>query len=131
LGHVLLREGKSTKFCPNSKFFRPAATTKSSATVGQTRQLQNALHHRSIEAEFGLPIPMPGISARHSSPGSVRRCRRSPLTADDKRNFCVYPAVDNDHMFDKIRLSPAFQAARQAGITCQQRFAPYSQIHFD
>jgi hypothetical protein len=53
------------------------------------------------------------------------------LNADDKRNFCVYPAVDNDHMFDKIRQSPAFQTARQAGITCQQRFAPYSRIHFD
>ena len=31
------------------------------------------------------------------------------LDADAKRNFCVYPAVDNDHMFDKIRNMPEFQ----------------------
>jgi hypothetical protein len=48
--------------------------------------------------------------------------------ADAKLNFCVYPAVDHDPMFDKIRQSPEFRAARQAGVDCQRRFAPYSQI---
>ncbi len=50
------------------------------------------------------------------------------VAADAKRNFCVYPAVDHDPMFDKIRQSPEFRAARQGGIDCQRRFAPYSQI---
>ena len=50
------------------------------------------------------------------------------LAADAKLNFCVYPAVDHDPMFDKLRQSPEFRAAHQDGIDCQRRFAPYSQI---
>jgi hypothetical protein len=75
---------------------------------------------------------MPAISAPHffawlgQKDAAVRL-----LQADDKRNFCVYPPVDNDHMFDKIRQTPEFQATRQSGFACQQRFAPYSQIKFD
>lgn len=53
------------------------------------------------------------------------------LDADAKRNFCVYPAVDNDHMFDKIRDTPEFQAARQSAIACQRRFASYSKLLID
>jgi hypothetical protein len=50
------------------------------------------------------------------------------LAADAKLNFCVYPALDRHPMFDKIRQSLEFRAARQAGIDCQRRFAPYAQI---
>jgi hypothetical protein len=53
------------------------------------------------------------------------------LEADAKRNFCVYPAIDNDHMFDKIRNTPEFQAARQNAMTCQQRYAHYATFKFD
>jgi serine/threonine protein kinase len=53
------------------------------------------------------------------------------LEADAKRNFCIYPAVDNDHMFDKIRNTPEFLAAHQNAIACQQRYAPYAKIKFD
>jgi hypothetical protein len=53
------------------------------------------------------------------------------LDADAKRNFCVYPAVDNDRMFDKIRNTPEFQSIRQNAIGCQQRYADYANIRFD
>jgi hypothetical protein len=34
-------------------------------------------------------------------------------------------------MFDRIRQSAEFKAARQAGIECQQRYASYTQIQIE
>ncbi len=50
------------------------------------------------------------------------------LRADSEHDFCVYPSVDRDVLFDKIRDSAEFQAARQAGIECQKKFAPYARM---
>ena len=50
------------------------------------------------------------------------------LRADSEHDFCVYPSVDRDVLFDKIRDSAEFQAARQAGIGCQKKFAPYARM---
>jgi len=50
------------------------------------------------------------------------------LDADSKHSFCIYPSVDRDPLFDKIRESDEFKAARQAGIDCQQKFAPYAKL---
>jgi serine/threonine protein kinase/cytochrome c-type biogenesis protein CcmH/NrfG len=134
LGHVLLREGKVDEALPKLKIL-PAGSNyevvrncwPNSSTPECARIIAQS------EAEF-MHLPDPDAwyfgAALFAWLGQEDAAVRL-LTADDKRNFCVYPAVDNDHMFDKIRQSPAFQAARQAGITCQQRFAPYSQIHFD
>src|SRR5579859_592633 len=37
-------------------------------------------------------------------------------------NYCSYPAMDKDPLFDKIRQRPEFADLRQAGIRCQQDF---------
>ncbi len=50
------------------------------------------------------------------------------LQAATEHNLCVYPSVDSDPLFDKIRASAEFKAVRQAGIDFQKRFAPYAEI---
>ena len=50
------------------------------------------------------------------------------LRADSEHNFCVYPAVDREVLFDRIRPSAEFKAARKEGIDCQRKFAPYARI---
>ena len=50
------------------------------------------------------------------------------LDAATERNFCTYPSVDRDPMFDKIRQSEAFKAARQKAMGCQQEFAPKTML---
>ena len=39
-----------------------------------------------------------------------------------KGNYCSYPAIDKDPLFDSIRPRPEFAELRQAGIQCQQNF---------
>jgi tetratricopeptide (TPR) repeat protein len=50
------------------------------------------------------------------------------LRAASEHGLCVYPSVDRDPLFDKIRGSVEFKAARQVGIECQKKFAPYARI---
>jgi hypothetical protein len=50
------------------------------------------------------------------------------LNADVDHDFCVYPSLDRDPLFDKIRDSTEFKAVRQAGIDCHKKFAPYARI---
>jgi DNA-binding winged helix-turn-helix (wHTH) protein/TolB-like protein len=42
-------------------------------------------------------------------------------------NYCSYPAMDKDPLFDSIRQRPEFAALRQAAIQCQQRFQAHRQ----
>jgi DNA-binding winged helix-turn-helix (wHTH) protein/TolB-like protein len=42
-----------------------------------------------------------------------------------KGNYCSYPAMDKDPLFDPIRRRPEFTELRQAGIQCQQNFLAY------
>ncbi len=53
------------------------------------------------------------------------------LRAATEHNLCVYPSVDLDPLFDKIRNSAEFNAVRQEGIACQERFAPYTKIQIE
>jgi hypothetical protein len=39
-----------------------------------------------------------------------------------EQNFCAYPAIDKDPLFDSIRRTPEFAAIRKMGIACQERF---------
>jgi TolB-like protein len=50
------------------------------------------------------------------------------LNADTNHGFCIYPAVDNDPLFDRIRQTPEFKTARQEGIECQKKFASHARI---
>jgi len=50
------------------------------------------------------------------------------LRAASGHGLCVYPSVDRDPLFDKIRDSTEFKAVRQAGIECQNKFAPDARM---
>jgi serine/threonine protein kinase len=39
-----------------------------------------------------------------------------------EQNFCGYPAMDRDPLFDSIRKTPEFAEIRRLGIECQKRF---------
>jgi DNA-binding winged helix-turn-helix (wHTH) protein/TolB-like protein len=39
-----------------------------------------------------------------------------------QRNYCSYPAIENDPLFKGIRQRPEFAELRQAGMSCQQAF---------
>ena len=39
-----------------------------------------------------------------------------------KRNYCAYPAIDHDPLFNKIRNTPEFAEVRALGIECQKKF---------
>jgi len=53
--------------------------------------------------------------------GAIRLLQR------DRTQLCVYPSVDSDPLFDKIRASQSSSSAA-AGIDFQKRFAPYAEI---
>jgi DNA-binding winged helix-turn-helix (wHTH) protein/TolB-like protein len=44
-----------------------------------------------------------------------------------KGNYCSYPAMDKDPLFDSIRQRPEFGAIRQAGIHCQENFLAHRE----
>jgi hypothetical protein len=53
------------------------------------------------------------------------------LSAELTMIFAFIRAVDDEPMFDFIRQTPDFIAARQAGIERQRRLSPYSKVWID
>jgi hypothetical protein len=39
-----------------------------------------------------------------------------------QRNYCSYPAMDQDPFFNKVRTNPKFLEVRAAGIACHENF---------
>jgi serine/threonine protein kinase len=131
LGQVLLREGKvdealeKLKILPAGKSYDlihecwpDSSTTKCKETV----ELSEAASNNIPDADawyFG--------AAMFAFVGKKEPAVRL-LNADARHDFCVYPSVDRDPLFDKIRHSAEFKAARQAGIECQKRLAPYANF---
>jgi tetratricopeptide (TPR) repeat protein len=44
-----------------------------------------------------------------------------------KGNYCSYPAMDKDRLFDSIRQRPEFAELRQAGAECQKNFLAHRE----
>ena len=42
-------------------------------------------------------------------------------------NYCSYPAMDQDPLFDSVRQDQKFSELRQAGIQCQQCFLSHRE----
>jgi TolB-like protein len=134
LGHILLREGKVEEALPKLKILPAGSNYEVVRTCWPNSSTPEcAAIVAQSEAEF-MHLPDPDawyFGAALFAWLGQKDAAIHLFEADSQRNFCVYPAVDHDHMFDKIRQSPEFQAARQAGIACKQRFARYAQIKFD
>jgi tetratricopeptide (TPR) repeat protein len=130
LGQVLLREGKIEEALPKLKFpsgmqyelirdcVVDAATTKCDATARESE-----LSFRTVPFTDAWYFGAAMLSFAGKKDASIRLLR-----AATEHSFCVYPSVDNDSLFDRIRQSEEFKAARQAGIECQKKFAPYGRI---
>lgn len=131
LGQVFLREGKVEEALPRLKML----------TAGHSYELI-----RSCWPDSSTPacdeIARKGEAECRSVPDTNAWCFGAAmfafldkkdaalrlLDADSKHNFCVYPSVDRDSLFDKIRDSGDFKAARQLGMECQKKFARYADM---
>ena len=133
-GHVLLREGKVEEALPKLKILPAGSNYEVVRTcwpIASTPACDRSIAH-SLSEFLQLPDPDAwyfgaALFAWLDKKDAALRL----LEADAKRNFCVYPAVDNDHMFDKIRNSAEFQAARQSAVACRQRYSHYANLKFD
>jgi eukaryotic-like serine/threonine-protein kinase len=131
LGQVLVREGKvkealpKLKMIPGGKSFEllrdcwpDSSTVKCAATAKES------------EADFRV-IPFTDAwyfgAALQAFVGKKDGAVRL-LWAASEHGLCVFPSVDRDPLFEKIRDSAEFRAVRQAGIDCQKKFAPYARM---
>jgi serine/threonine protein kinase len=131
MGQVLVREGKveealaKLKMIPGGKNFellRDCWPNSSTSKCDETAK----------ESEAGFrTIPFNDAwyfgAAMQAFVGKKDAAVRL-LRAASEHNLCVYPSVDRDPLFDKIRDSAEFNSARQAGIECQKKFAPYARM---
>jgi len=134
LGHVLLREGKVEEALPKLKIL-PAGSNYEVVRAcwpNSSTPACDRIIAQSVSEFVQLPDPDAWyFGAAMFAWLDKKEAAVRLLDADGKRNFCVYPAADNDRMFDKIRNTPEFRAARQNAIACQQRYAHYANLKFD
>ena len=134
LGHLLLREGQVDEALPKLELvpagrnadvvhacWQNSANPKCAALVSKSES-EFLLLPDTDAWYFGA-----ALFARFNQTGPAIRL----LRMDAKYDFCIYPAVDRDPMFDTIRQTPDFTAARQAGVECQKRNVTYSKVRID
>jgi TolB-like protein len=130
MGQVLLREGKVEEAIPQLKFSSSfqdelirncvpdASTPKCVASAQDTETSFRAIPFTDAWY-FGAAL----LSFVGKKDAAIRL-----LQAATEHSFCIYPSVDYDPLFDKIRQSDEFKAVRLQGIECQKKFAPYAKI---
>jgi eukaryotic-like serine/threonine-protein kinase len=131
LGQVLVREGKvkealpKLKMIPGGKNFELLSDCWPDSSTSKCDQTA-----RESEADFRF-IPFTDAwyfgAAMQAFVGKKDAAVRL-LWAASEHGLCVFPSVDRDPLFDKIRDSAEFRAVRQAGIKCQKKFAPYAKM---
>jgi TolB-like protein len=131
LGQILLREGKVNEALPklksipagmNYELIRDCWPDSSTAKCVETSTLSEA-SFRAIPFNCAWYFGAGALAFAGKKDGAIRLLR-----AATQHSLCVYPFVDSDPLFDKIRDSVEFKTARQAGIECQKKFAPYAAI---
>jgi len=131
LGQVLVREGKvgealpKLKVIPGGKNFEllrdcwpDSSTSKCAETAKQSETDFRAIPFTDAWY-FG--------AAMQAFVGKKDAAVRL-LQAASEQGLCVYPSVDRDPLFNKIRDTTEFKAVRQAGIECQSKLAPYAKM---
>jgi hypothetical protein len=131
LGQILLREGRVEEALPKLKAIPagmqrelirdcwPDSSTEKCSTTA--RQAEASFRDITFTDAWYFGAAMQAFFNRKD--GAIRL-----LQAATDHSFCIYPYVDSDPLFDKIRDSAEFKAVRQAGIDCQKRFAPHTEI---
>ena len=130
MGHVLLREGKVEEAIPKLKFSSSLQDELIRNCVPDASTPKCVASARDTEISFRA-IPFTDAwyfgAALLAFVGKKDAAIRL-LQAAIEHSFCIYPSVDYDPLFDKIRQSDEFKAVRQQGIECQKRFAPYAKM---
>jgi eukaryotic-like serine/threonine-protein kinase len=134
LGQILLREGKVEEAIPKLKSI-PAGMQfellrdcwpDSSTAKCDLAAKQSESSFRAITFSEAWHSGAAVLAFVNHKDGAIRLLR-----AANEHNLCIYPAVDFDPLFDKIRSSAEFKEVRLAGIDCQRRFASYAQMQID
>jgi hypothetical protein len=131
LGQVLVREGRieealpKLKMIPGGKNYElirdcwpDSSTSKCAATA---KESEDSFRNTAFSDAWYFGAAMQAFVGKKD--GAVRLLRIA-----SEHGLCVYPSVDRDPLFDKIRDSAEFKAVRQAGIECQKKFAPYARM---
>lgn len=131
LGQVLLREGSVDEALPKLKTIPGGKTFELLRDCWpNSSTLKCAETAKESEASF-RSIPFTDAwyfgAATQAFVGKKDAAVRL-LRAASEHGLCVYPSVDRDPLFDRIRDSAEFKAVRQAGIECQKKFAPYARM---
>ena len=131
LGQVLVREGKveealpKLKMIPGGKNFELLRDCWPDPSISKCVQTA-----RESEADFRV-IPFTDAwyfgAAMQAFLGKKDAALRL-LRAASEHDLCIFPSVDRDPLFDKIRDSSEFKAVRKAGMECQKKFVPYARM---
>jgi TolB-like protein len=131
LGQILLREGRVEEALPKlmtipggmqRELIRdcwPDSSTEKCATTARQSEASFRAITFSDAWYFGAALQ----AFLNKKDNAIRL-----LQAATEHNLCVYPSVDSDRLFDKIRNSAEFKAVRQEGVDCKTRLAPYTAI---
>jgi eukaryotic-like serine/threonine-protein kinase len=130
-GQVLVREGRVEEALPKLKMIPGGKSFELLHDCWpDSSTLKCAKTTKESEADFRI-IPFTDAwyfgAAMQAFVGKKDAAVRL-LRAASEHGLCVYPSVDRDPLFDKIRDSAEFKAVRQAGIECQKKFAPYARM---
>jgi len=131
LGQILVREGRVEEAMPRLKMISGGKTfelLRDCWPDSSTSKCAEAA--KESEASF-LTIPFTDawyFGAAMQALVEKKDAAVRLLRAATERSLCVYPSLDRDPLFDKIRDSAEFKAVRQAGIECQKKFAPYARM---
>jgi DNA-binding winged helix-turn-helix (wHTH) protein/serine/threonine protein kinase len=69
------------------------------------------------------------LSAAHLSYCGQTDAARALLMQAIQRNYCSYPAMESDPLFERVRATPEYAAVRAAGESCQRRFVTARGLH--
>jgi len=131
LGHVLLREKRIDEALPHLQPV-PAGETYALARECRPDAPTSKCEETAARSEASF-LAIPDADAWYFGASMLAWAGKEKpalrlLDAAAKHNFCTYPSLDRDSMFEHIRTSPRFADARQTAIACHDKFASYSKI---
>jgi len=131
LGHVLLREKRIDEALPHLQPV-PAGETYALARECRPDAPTSKCEETAARSEASF-LAIPDADAWYFGASMLAWAGKEKpalrlLEAAAKHNFCTYPSLDRDSMFEHIRTSPRFADARQTAIACHDKFASYAKI---
>ncbi len=119
---VMLRQGKAREAIP--LLMNPGARRLVAAFVDH---LPATEAERAIEEMRTSDARRADGEPRYFEASQISFCNRPAdalafLREAVRRNYCTYPAVENDPLFVSVRALPEYKAFRETAVACQARF---------